>query len=89
MIAAATVDTSVLSNGNVQEVLAVVVAILIGALALLVRVYLADRTSLEKRNSELLLTHSEKLEELHGKTLDIALQTQKAILKLGETQDEP
>ena len=89
MIAAATVDTSVLSNGNVQEVLAVVVAILIGALAWLVRVYLADRTSLENRNSELLLTHSEKLEELHGKTLDIALQTQKAILKLGETQDEP
>ena len=54
MIAAATVDTSVLSNGNVQEVLAVVVAILIGSLAWLVKVYLADRTSLEKRNSELL-----------------------------------
>tara|TARA_Y100001938_G_C7892604_1_gene330492 strand:+ start:313 stop:582 length:270 start_codon:yes stop_codon:yes gene_type:complete len=89
MSAVAQVDTTVLSNGNVQEVLAVVVAILIGALAWLVRIYLADRTSLEKRNSELLLTHSEKLEELHSKTLEIALKTQKAILKLGETHDEP
>ena len=83
------VDTSILSNGNVQEVLAVVVVFLLAALAWLVKIYLADRTTLEKRNSELLSTHNQKLEELHGKTLEIALKTQKAILKLGETQDEP
>ena len=81
------VDPGILSDGNVQEVLAVVIALLLAALAWLVKIYLADRTNLEKRNSELLLTHSKKLEELHGKTLEIALKTQKAILKLGETQD--
>lgn len=83
----AEVDTSVLSDGNVQEVLAVIVLLLLGALAWLVKIYLSDRTELEKRNSELLSLHSQKLEDLHGRTLEIALKTQKAILKLGETQD--
>ena len=84
----AAVDTGVLSDGNVQEVLAVIVLLLLGALAWLVKIYLADRTTLEKRNSELLSLHSQKLEDLHGKTLEIALKTQSAILKLGETQDD-
>jgi len=83
----ADVDTSVLSDGNVQEILALIVILLLTALAWLVKIYLADRTGLEKRNSELLSQHSEKLEDLHGKTLEIALKTQKAILKLGETTD--
>ena len=81
------IDTSVLHNGNVQEVLAVVLLLLFAALTWLTKVYLTDRTRLEHRNSELLSLHAAKLEELHGKTLEIALKTQKAILKLGETQD--
>tara|TARA_Y100000310_G_C20489826_1_gene718636 strand:- start:637 stop:906 length:270 start_codon:yes stop_codon:yes gene_type:complete len=88
MIFAQAVDPSLLSNGNVQEVLAVIVAMLFAALAWVVRTYLVDRTRLEKRNSELLSLHAQKLEELHGRTLEIALKTQKAILKLGEPNEE-
>ena len=89
MMLAEVVDTSVLSNGNVQEVLAVVLLLLFAAFTWLTKVYLTDRNRLEQRNSELLSDHAKKLEQLHGKTLEIALKTQKAILKLGETQDDP
>ena len=89
MTLAQAVDPTVLSSGTAQEILAVVVAMLLASLAWVVRTYLADRTRLEKRNSELLSLHAQKLEELHGRTLEIALKTQKAILKLGEPNEEP
>ena len=82
------VDTQALASGTAQEVLAFVVAALLAALLFTVRLYLKDRAAWEKTHRELLKLHAGKLEDLHRTTLDIALKSQRAILALGDIQDE-
>jgi len=67
-----TVDA--LSSGGVQQILAAVIGLLIGALVWIVRLHLKERAAWER-----------KLEDLHEKTLGIALKVQQTIITLGET----
>lgn len=85
---AALPDTQALSSGTAQEVLAFVVAGLMASVAFTVRLYLKDRAQWESTHRDLLTTHAAKLEDLHRTTLDIALKSQRAILALGELDDE-
>ena len=64
--------TEALSRGGAQEILAAVVGLLIGALVWIVRLHLKERAAWERR-----------LEELHEKTLGIALSVQQTIIRLG------
>ena len=66
-----------LSSGTAQEILAVAVGLLIAALTWLIRLHLKERSAWER-----------KLEELHDKTLGIALKVQETIIRLGESQED-
>jgi len=81
-------DPEVLSSGGAQEILAILVAALFAALAAVVKVYLSDRGKWDEKYSSHVTEHTKKLEELHKQTLDIALKTQQAILKLGESDEQ-